>query len=94
MKLHLLRISEHFAENWHKHVFQDDTHNYFICSLNLLEEDTHNYFICSLNLLEEDKNYEIDFTKARDLSEQSSMFPKGHYFEIEDINTVAKEVKE
>ena len=79
MKLHLLRISEHFAENWHKHVFQDDTHNYFICSLNLLEED---------------KNYEIDFTKARDLSEQSSMFPKGHYFEIEDINTVAKEVKE
>ena len=79
MKLVLRRISEGFTDDWNKHVFSDDLLNYFICSLNLLEEG---------------KTYEIDFSKAHDLSEQSPMFPKGHYFEIEDINTIAKEVKQ
>lgn len=77
--LKLRRISEGFVDDWNKHVFSDDEYNYFVCSLNLLEEG---------------KTYEIDFSKARDLSEQSSNFPQGYYFEIEDINTVAKEVKQ
>lgn len=78
MRLHLKRINKNFVDDWHKHVFEDDDHYYFVCSKNLIKTG---------------KTYEVDLSKAKDLADYpNGMKVRGHYFEIEDITKIAKEV--
>lgn len=78
MKMYLERISEHFSDDLHKHVFSDGKSSYFITSKRLLKKGCE---------------YEIDLSKATDLSRFSTMFEKGHYFDIDDIRTIATKIK-
>lgn len=75
MIVHLSRVSKYFVDNWHKHVF---TH------------DNHYFFVTSKRVLKEGFDYEIDLSKATDLSTTDPFFPKERFYQIDDIRTIAK----
>lgn len=78
MIVHLERISKYFADNWHKHVFTSYNQHFLITSKRLLKEGC---------------DYEIDLSKVTDLSTIDSFIPKGVFFEIDDIRTIATKIK-